>query len=101
MNKRNEQIEKIVDSIPTLTDGQLYWLEKVVSVFEMPYTFEVFHSDFIDQRALENFGDALRIHHSFSSEPFSKDKFEFVLEKVLLLSGYAAKLAPKGNGATI
>jgi hypothetical protein len=94
---RKEQIEKIVGSIPTLTNGQLYWLEKVIAVFKMPYTFEVFHSDFIDKQALENFGDALRIHHSFSSEPFSKDKFEYVLEKVLFLSGYIAKLAPKGN----
>ncbi len=37
------------------------------------------------------------MHHSFSSEPFSKDKFEYVLVNVLKMSGHTASLAPKGN----
>jgi hypothetical protein len=39
----------------------------------------------------------MRVHHSFSTEPFSKDKFEYALVKVLKFSGRKAKLAPKGN----
>jgi len=39
----------------------------------------------------------MRVHHSFSAEPFSKDKFEYVLVTVLKLSGIRAELAPKGN----
>ncbi len=39
----------------------------------------------------------MRVHHSFSAEPFSKDKFEYVLVAVLRLAGVDASLAPKGN----
>jgi type II restriction enzyme len=51
----------------------------------------------IDETALYTFGDALRIHHSFSVEAFTKDKFEYVLEQSLNMSGQVAKLANKGN----
>jgi len=39
----------------------------------------------------------MRVHHSFSEEPFSKDKFEYVLVKVLSLSGRKAALASRGT----
>jgi type II restriction enzyme len=39
----------------------------------------------------------MRVHHSFSAEPFSKDKFEYILVTVLKLAGRKADLAPKGN----
>jgi type II restriction enzyme len=54
-------------------------------------------ADLFDETTLQNFGDAMRVHHAFSSEPFSKDKFEYVLVKVLKMSGHMASLAPKGN----
>jgi len=46
---------------------------------------------------IDDFGDALRIHHGFSFEPLSKDRFEYVLVQVLDMNGHAAVLAPKGN----
>jgi type II restriction enzyme len=39
----------------------------------------------------------MRIHHSFSVEPFSKDKFEYVLEQTLNINSTKAALALKGN----
>jgi hypothetical protein len=54
-------------------------------------------SDLIDDTILHDFGDALRMNHCFSQEPFSKDKFEYVLEQVLIVNGINAKRAPKGN----
>lgn len=42
-------------------------------------------------------GDALRLHHCFSREPFSKDKFEYLLERAANICGTQAELAPKGN----
>lgn len=68
-----------------------------MSVFDSPSDFTVLASDIFDEITLENFGDALRIHHSFSVEAFTKDKFEYVLEKVLNMSGSSATLAPRGN----
>lgn len=90
-------IETLVKEIPELTSGQLLWLHRVVQVFASHHRFELLRNDILDETALQNFGDALRIHHSFSAEPFSKDKFEYVLMKVLNLCGIECHLAPKGN----
>ncbi|MBI5740204.1 MAG: restriction endonuclease [Nitrospirae bacterium] len=90
-------IELLVKTIPELTAGQLQWLQRVVHVFSARHDFKLRKSDLFDETILQNFGDAMRVHHSFSSEPFSKDKFEYVLVKVLKMSGHKAALAPKGN----
>ena len=44
-----------------------------------------------------DFGDALRLHHAFSAEPFTKDKFEFLLWKTFTAGQVDAALAAKGN----
>lgn len=101
MNKENkekiEKIERIIKKIPSLTNGQLYWLSRVLNVFDSQFKFQICQSDLFDEESLCNFGDALRIHHSFSIEPFSKDKFEYVLEQTLNIGGQVAQLARKGN----
>jgi len=96
-NDRRQIIESLVRSIPELTAGQLHWVQRVVSVYSAEHSFFLNESDLFDQTTLQNFGDAMRVHHSFSSEPFSKDKFEYVLVNVLKMSGHKAELAPKGN----
>lgn len=96
-DEKKDRIEKLIKTIPSLTEGQLYWLNKVIQTFDNPCQFKIEQSNLLDKVTLENFGDALRIHHSFSAESFSKDKFEYVFEKVLKMSGHKAMLAPKGN----
>lgn len=91
------RIQNLIKNIPDLTDGQIYWIERVVAVFRSPFIYKVVDGIFVDETILRDFGDALRIHHSFSAEPFTKDKFEFVLEKVLNITGHSATLAPKGH----
>lgn len=90
-------IDSLIEKIPELTDGQLHWVERVVSVFALPGKYVSNASDLFTREMLFNFGDAMRVHHSFSVEPFSKDKFEYVFVQVLNMSGHDAKLAPKGN----
>ena len=93
-----ERIESLIKALPRLTDGQIRWLESIVTQFQRPHKFtRLPKSDLIDDTILQDFGDALRIHHCFSQEPFSKDKFEYVLEQVLKANGIPAKRAPKGN----
>ncbi len=90
-------IENLVEAIPTLTLGQLHWIHRVASVFREDHQFSVTKSDIFDETVLRNFGDAMRVHHCFSAEPFSKDKFEYVLVEVLKITGRRASMAPKGN----
>lgn len=94
---RKHKIESLIRSLPELTAGQLHWVQRVVSIYAAEHKFTLYESDLFDAVTLQNFGDAMRVHHSFSSEPFSKDKFEYVLVNVLKLSGHKATLAPKGN----
>ena len=94
---RLQLVNSLVEKLPSLTRGQLEWMERVANVFSIGHSFSLVQTDFFDETALQNFGDALRVHHCFSNEPFSKDKFEYVLVKVLSMSGQNASLAARGN----
>jgi len=90
-------VESLIRTILELTTGQLHWLQRVITVFSAEHEYTLNESDIFDTITLQNFGDAIRVHHSFSSEPFTKDKFEHVLVKVLNMDGHKAILAPKTN----
>lgn len=95
---REEKITQLIAKIPGLSDYRLGLVQNMVRVFSQPWTIKrVSDSDIISESALLDFGDVLRIHHCFSREPFSKDKFEFALEAVLRASGMTAELAPRGR----
>ena len=72
LHDKKKKIRKIVEKIPSLTNGQIYWLDRVIEIFGSPHEFQTQQSDLFDKQTLENFGDALRIHHCFSVEPFSQ-----------------------------
>ena len=94
---KNERIQRLVSAIPELSSYRLHLIDKVVGVFLTPKTFvRNQNSSLITSQVLEDFGDVLRLHHAFSREPFSKDKFEYALEQVFLESKVSAKLAPRG-----
>lgn len=96
--EREERLRRLCDALKGLTDGQTEWLKKVIEQFQKPFRFErKVNSDVISDCILQDFGDGLRIHHCFSSEAFSKDKFEYALERVVNFCGGKATLAPKGN----
>lgn len=95
---RSERIERLLAAIPELSDNRLQLVDRVVSVFALPRNYwRSSASGIISTRTLEDFGDVLRLHHCFSREPFSKDKFEYALENVLRLSGIEAVLALRGQ----
>ena len=88
----------LIRSLRDLTDGQIGWIETVAEQFHKPASFQCSpDSDLINACVLQDFGDALRIHHCFSKEAFTKDKFEYAFERVLNLCGIPAILASRGN----
>lgn len=94
----SKRIQRLLAAIPGLSDYRLELIDRVVSVFSQPWEISrASDSDIISDDSLVDFGDVLRLHHSFSREPFSKDKFEFALETVLKAAGNAAQLAPRGT----
>lgn len=97
-DKRQQRIAALCDALPALTDGQLEWVRVVAKQFSSIHEYtRSDDSDIMSPCVLQDFGDALRIHHCFSHEAFSKDKFEYVLERVLTLCNMPASLATRGN----
>lgn len=92
------QLRKVLSAIEALSDGQLDLIDTVLRQFGLPKDFaRAPDSDIVTDDILENFGETLRLHHCFSSEAFSKDKFEYAMETVCNQSGVPARLAAKGN----
>lgn len=96
--ERESHLRHLYESLRGLTDGQLGWVQTVVEQFQKPASFQRSpDSDLITDCVLQDFGDALRIHHCFSREAFTKDKFEYALERVLNLCEIPTVLASRGN----
>jgi type II restriction enzyme len=94
---RKQRIERLITAIPSLSDYRLQLVDNIIDVFQTEKNFIYFPSSkLVTHQVLEDFGDILRLHHSFSREPFSKDKFEYALERVLLEAKANVRLAPRG-----
>jgi len=68
-NKKNcnERIQRLLAAIPELGDYRLELVDRVVSVFSQSWDiFRLPDSDIISEVSLVDFGDVLRLHHSFS-----------------------------------
>jgi len=95
---RSERIARLLAAIPELSDYRLQLIDLIVGVFALPRDYRKTQTlSLISDRALEDFGDVLRLHHCFSREPFSKDKFEYALENVLKAEGIDVALSQRGT----
>jgi type II restriction enzyme len=95
---RAAKIKALAKALTDLSESQLDWLEGVVNQFSIePELYRNPASDLITACVLEMFGDALQIHHCFSTEALSKDWFEYAFSRVLNRCGIPATLADKCN----
>lgn len=90
-------IEELKLKLLALTEGQIFWIGKVIEYYSRSYKSELCSDKLLTPGMVESFGDALRTHHAFSQEACSKDKFEYILEQTCLQNGVKAQLADKGN----
>ena len=93
----DQRIAKLTAAVRELREGQIYWVEKVTDALASQSTTTLHQNDILDDTSALDFGDVLKIHHAFSAEPFTKDKFEYALVQVLEWRGKRASLATKGN----
>jgi hypothetical protein len=90
--------EELAEALSKLSESQLAWTEGVLHQFQQkPELWANPDSDLIKPCVLEQFGDALQIHHCFSTEALSKDRFEYAFDRVLNRCGIKSVLASKGN----
>lgn len=106
MDTTKEDVFLMATQLEKLTPSQRGWVEAVIRQFQLPSRFSLNpQSDLITPGVLDGLGDALRIHHAFSRQALSKDRFEFALERVLSQNGFNASLATsrtnRGHDLTI
>ena len=92
-----QRIDRLTGVLRALRPSQLQRVEKIAQALIASADFALHRQDLLDETSVLDFGDVLRIHHVFSAEPFTKDKFEYALVQVLNRSGVEASLAPKDN----
>jgi type II restriction enzyme len=92
---RSSRIAQLASRLASLTDSQIRWIEAIAAQFASNRRFKLLESSLLSECIANAFGDALLIHHCFSWQPLTKDKFEYVLENVSNYCGVTAALAPK------
>lgn len=99
MKDRFERTRHIYQDLANLSDSQFDLVESVIQQLTRDFVdiSRNSFSDIVNQCVLEALGDSLRIHHCFSREPLSKDRFEYAFERAGNLCHLDASLAPKGH----
>ncbi len=99
----NSRIQTLIARLSHLSESQVTAVESILEQFERPFQFDRNpQSDLVSGCVLTEFGDTLRIHHCFSDQAFTKDKFEYGLERVFNFCGSSAERWTRGNpGADI
>lgn len=94
----NPKVAIIAERLPNLTDVQLDLIDNITEQLLLPPSYHRNpDSDLMTEGMLWSFGDSLRIHHCFSVEPFTKDRFEYALERAANANMVKAERAPRGN----
>jgi type II restriction enzyme len=101
------RVDRLVVALRELSEQQIGMIESVVAQFRRPFLKieRWVDSDLVNAPLLRDFGDVLRIHHCFSKEALSKDRFEYALEKTLNLCNkravFAASRTNRGHDLTV
>lgn len=97
MDKIESRRKRIINLIETIPDARLNWIERVTDILHCPKRFILHKEEFMPEQWFDCFGDALMIHHAFSNEPFTKDKFEHAFVTTAITAGNKASFALRGN----
>src|SRR5260370_2472725 len=74
------RVLEIAVGLSGLSGYQLDWLQRVIGQFRTePTIWRDESSDIVTECVLKMFSDALQIHHCFSRQALSKDRFEYSL----------------------
>lgn len=91
-------LETLLDQVRSLNQDQIECVERIVEAFRLPVEIEWDPgSDFATEQFASGFADLLRVHHFFSEQAFTKDKFEYGMVRVLARCGRDAKKAATGK----
>jgi hypothetical protein len=91
-------LDQLVAELKKLRASQLQHIATTITALQRSvFTQQEKNSDIAVPGLVDDFGDLLCLHHAFSSEPFTKDKFEHAFNRVLNAHGHKSSLASRGN----
>lgn len=91
-------IDLLVRELRKLRTSQLQHIPTTIKALQRNVFTEAQRgSDIATPGFVDDFGDLLCLHHAFSNEPFTKDKFEHALNRVLNAHGHKSMLSSRGN----
>jgi type II restriction enzyme len=94
----NSRLQELLSRLAGLSESQITAIDNIIQQFERPITTtRNAASDLVSECVLRELGDTLQIHHCFSAQPFTKDKFEYALERSINACDGKAVLSPRGN----
>lgn len=95
---RDETVELVLDKMSKFSNAEIDIVMKIVLCLAKPIQIaRNSEQDFFSEQIIKEIGNNLKIHHAISNEPFTKDRFEYVLESSFNKNGVLAELAERGN----
>lgn len=95
---RKDKLKAICADVKRFSDSEIEIVEDIVNSLIKPMEFKRDPaSALFTEEIIAEIGNLLKIHHAISKESFTKDRFEYALEKVFNKYGVEAELADKGN----
>jgi hypothetical protein len=89
---------ELVAKVSTLSTERQRLLTPMVEALQQEFEVERPGPSWLATDAfVESMGATLQLHHALSRESFTKDKFEYAMERILQHEGHAAELAGRGN----
>lgn len=83
-------------NLELLAEEQLQYVSDVVATLSRPPEIEVGRTD-LPSVWLAGLGEVIQLHHLHSAEPFTKDKFEYAVVRLMLRSGILAEKVANGH----
>lgn len=91
-------VEKMIEKLGKLSQGQLAMLNGIVDTFLQDVSAtRKDDSDVVSTQFLDAFGDILKLHHSLSSDYLDKHRFEAAMERVYRVLGVDAHRPGRNN----
>lgn len=97
MDKKNSLISEITSELPALDTGYLRLLIDIAEILQREVEITTDGQGPFNEDFARHFAGLLLVHHALSAEPFTKDKFEHAMVRVLKECGLQAELSPRGN----
>ncbi len=93
-----KEIERLHQLLPSLSESQIRFVMDIIGMLSEPFDYKNINNEWVfNEEFIDIFADFVRIHHALSNEPFTKDKFEYALNRACKILGIPSILPGRTN----